>query len=155
MNSMINEVVKLLKEKHLTICSIESLTGGLFASILTSVSGVSEVFKGSIVSYANEIKQNVVGVKKETIGAYGVISEECAYEMAKYGKEKMNTDVAISFTGNAGPSVMENKEVGQVFIGIAIKDEIEVFSLKLSGNRQEIRKECINFAINTLFEKIK
>ena len=142
---MINEVVKLLKEKHLTICSIESLTGGLFASILTSVSGVSEVFKGSIVSYANEIKQNVVGVKKETIEAYGVISKECAYEMAKYGKEKMNTDVSISFTGNAGPSVMENKEVGQVFIGIAIKDDIEVFSLKLSGNRQEIFFYCHKF----------
>ena len=152
---MINEVVKLLKEKHLTICSIESLTGGLFASTLTSVSGVSEVYKGSIVSYANEIKQNVVGVKKETIDTYGVISKECAYEMVKCGKEKMNTNIAVSFTGNAGPDVMENKKVGQVYIGIVFDRDINVYELYFNGDRQEIRDQCINFAINKLFEKIK
>lgn len=151
---MINKVVNLLIEKKLSICSIESLTGGLFASTITSISGVSKIFKGSIVSYANEIKENVVGVKKETITKYGVISKECAFEMAKYGKEKMNTNIAISFTGNAGPDVMENKNVGQVYIGIIVNDDTEVLELNLTGDRENIRKECVNIAFRKLFEKI-
>ena len=67
----------------------------------------------------------------------------------------MNTNIAVSFTGNAGPDVMENKKVGQVYIGIAIDRDIKVYELYFNGDRQEIRNQCINFAINKLFEKIK
>lgn len=151
---MKNKLVELLKKHNLTLGSIESLTGGLFASTITSVSGVSSVFKGSVVTYFTEIKEKVVGVKKQTISKYGVISKECALEMATYGQELLDTDIIVSFTGNAGPSVMENKEVGKVFIGIIVKEEVEVLELNLSGNRDEIRKECVEIALNKIFEII-
>ena len=151
---MVNKVVELLKEKNLTIGSIESLTGGLFASTLTNIPGVSSIFKGSVVTYATEIKENVVGVSKDVVSQYGVVSKECAYEMALNGKKLLNTDIAISFTGNAGPSVMEGKEVGKVFIGLAYKDEVETYELTLSGDRKEIRKTCIKIGFSKIFNKI-
>ena len=151
---MINQVVELLKENNLTIGSIESLTGGLFASTLTSVPGVSSIYKGSIVTYATEIKENIVGVNKDTVARYGVVSKECAYEMALNGKKLLNTDIVISFTGNAGPSVMEGKEVGKVFIGLAYQNEVETYELSLSGNREDIRKECIKIGFIKIFNKI-
>ena len=109
---MKNKVVELLKNSNLTIGSIESLTGGLFASNLTSIPGVSKVFKGSVVSYATEVKEMVVNVSKDVVTNYGVVSKECALEMALNGKKLLGVDVCVSFTGNAGPSAMENKEVG-------------------------------------------
>jgi PncC family amidohydrolase len=151
---MKNKVVKLLKEKGMTISSIESLTGGLFASTITSVPGVSSVFKGCVVTYATEIKQNVIGVSKEVVEEFGVISKECALEMVKGGKELLNTDVVVSFTGNAGPDTMENKKVGTVFIGLLVKEEIEIVELNLLGDRNFIRNECVNIAFNKIFEKI-
>ena len=151
---MKNKVVKLLKEKGMTISSIESLTGGLFASTITSVPGVSSVFKGCVVTYATEIKQNVIGVSKEVVEEFGVISKECALEMVKGGKELLNTDVVVSFTGNAGPDTMENKKVGTVFIGLLVKEEIEIVELNLVGDRNFIRNECVNIAFNKIFEKI-
>ena len=151
---MINQVVEFLKANNLSIGSVESLTGGLFASTLTSIPGVSSIYKGSVVTYATEIKENVVGVSKNTVNCYGVVSKECAYEMALNGKKLLNTDIVISFTGNAGPSVMEGKEVGKVFIGLAYKDEVETYELTLSGNREEIRKECIKIGFIKIFNKI-
>ena len=81
------ELVNILKEKKLTIGSVESLTGGLFASSLASIPGVSSVFKGALVTYAIEIKENVCHVPCEIIDKYGVVSSECAYEMAKHGAQ--------------------------------------------------------------------
>ena len=138
----------------MTISSIESLTGGLFASTITSVPGVSSVFKGCVVTYATEIKQNVIGVSKEVVEEFGVISKECALEMVKGGKKLLNTDVVVSFTGNAGPDTMENKKVGTVFIGLLVKEEIEIVELNLVGDRNFIRNECVNIAFNKIFEKI-
>ena len=151
---MKEKLIELLKKHNLTLGSIESLTGGLFASNITSISGVSSVFKGSIVTYFTEIKEKVVGVKKETIEKHGVISKECALEMATYGKRLLDTNVIVSFTGNAGPSVMENKEVGKVFIGIIVNDDTEIYEYNLTGNRNEIRSQCVEIAINKIFEKI-
>lgn len=149
-----SQVIELLKEKSLTIGSIESLTGGLFASTITNYSGVSKVFRGSIVSYSTDVKKNVVGVSDETIQKYGVVSKECALEMAKKGQKLLETDIVVSFTGNAGPDAMENKEVGLVYIGLIYNQDLDVFELKLSGSRENIRKECVEFAFRKIFEKI-
>ena len=151
---MVKKVVDLLLEKKLTIGSVESLTGGLFASSITTIPGVSKIYKGSIVSYATEVKENVVNVDKEVISSCGVVSKECALEMAKQGKKLLNTDICISFTGNAGPSVMENKEVGKVYIGLAIKEDIEVYEFNFFGNRDLIREKCVKTAFEKIFEKI-
>lgn len=148
------KVVELLMENNITVGSIESLTGGLFASTITRIPGVSKVYKGTIVSYATEIKENLVKVDKQVINEKGVISRECALEMAKKGKELLNADLVVSFTGNAGPSSMENKEAGLVYIGLAFRSDIEVYELKFKGTRNLIRKKCVDFAFNKILEKI-
>ncbi|MBR6957947.1 MAG: nicotinamide-nucleotide amidohydrolase family protein, partial [Erysipelotrichaceae bacterium] len=96
------ELYGLLLARNYTIASCESLTGGLFTARMTEVPHVSQVLKGGICSYWNEIKENVVGVKRETIDSVGVVSKETAYEMALNVQKKFNVNVAVSFTGNAG-----------------------------------------------------
>ena len=114
-----DKLVSLLKERNLTISCAESLTGGLFASSITNVSGASNVFKGGVVSYTNEIKEKVLGVEKNVLDNEGAISYECCKQMANNVKSIFNTDIGVSFTGNAGPSANENKPVGLVYIGIS------------------------------------
>lgn len=138
------ELVQKLKEKHLTIGSIESMTGGLFASSITSIPGASKVFKGSVVSYSPLIKENVVGVNKETISKFGVVSKEVASEMAAKGKQLLDVDICVSVTGNAGPTAEPGEEgVGSVYIGIAFKDKVIVNKNVFSGSRDEIRQKTL------------
>ena len=92
------------KEKGLTLGSVESMTGGLFSAKFTEIPGSSAVFKGGIVTYSAEEKINIVGVKKETIEQFGVVSEQVAIEMAELGRKLLNVDVCVSVTGNAGPT---------------------------------------------------
>lgn len=148
------KVVNLLKEKRLTISCAESLTGGLFASSITDVSGASNVFKGGIVSYTNEIKENVLGVSSSTLENQGAISEECCFQMAQNVKNKFNTDIGISFTGNAGPTASENKPVGLVYFGVSYLNKCEVFKLNLNGDRKSIKNQCISYAINKIYDII-
>lgn len=151
---MFSQLVEKLKEKKFTISSVESLTAGLFCSYIASVPGASSVYKGSLITYASEMKTKLVDVDKEIIEQYGVVSEEVASLMAKGGKEKIETDICVSFTGNAGPSVLDNKKVGEVFIGFAINDKIIVEHEMFSGNRNEIREQVCKFACEKLLELI-
>ena len=138
------ELVNKLKEKNLTIGSVESMTGGLFASTITSVPGASKVFKGSIVSYSPLIKENVVGVNKETIDRYGVVSKEVAYEMVDKGQKLLDVDICVAVTGNAGPTAEPGEEgVGCVYYGIAFKKKIFITKKVFSGSRDEIRKKTL------------
>lgn len=139
-------------EKNLTLGSIESFTGGAFASYITKIPGASKFFKGSIVTYATEIKINVLGIPHELVDKYGVISKEIAYEMASRGKKLLNVDVCVSFTGNAGPDAMENKPVGQIYIGIADKNGVQVYDYLLKGERTEIQQQAISL-VEGIFEK--
>ncbi|MGZ9413336.1 CinA family protein [Mycoplasma sp. 480] len=128
-----------------TFASVESFTGGAFASRLVLEPGASKYFKGSLVTYQNEIKEKL-GVNTSK----GVVNSETALNMSLKGKEFFNVDFCISFTGNAGPTVMENKAVGEVYI--AINDE--VFPLLLSGNREQIINQAVDFAYEK-FLKLK
>lgn len=111
---------KILKEKKLSISTAESCTGGYIAQLLTSVPGSSSYYKGSVVSYATEVKKNLLNVSEETIEKYTVVSKEVAIEMAKGIRKKLYTDISLSTTGVAGPSKGEDgKEVGTVWIAIA------------------------------------
>ena len=116
-------VAKLLINNKLTIATAESCTGGLLAHRLTNVSGSSKYLLGGVVSYSNDIKIGKVGVKKETIIAYGAVSEQTAGEMATGIQDKFQSDIGIGITGIAGPTGgTEEKPVGLVYIGLAIKD---------------------------------
>lgn len=149
------ELVDLLKNKKYTLSCAESLTGGLFASTMTEISGVSSVFKGGVVSYWNEIKAEVLHVPYNVIEKDGVVSSKCSYYMAKNVKDLYNSSVSVSFTGNAGPDFMENKPVGLVYITIFVNDNYKIYECNFTGSRNEIRKECIQFAKEKLIELIK
>ena len=144
------ELYELLLGKGYTIASCESLTGGLFAARMTEIPHVSQVLKGGIVSYWNEIKEHVVGVKKETIDAYGVVSKQTAYEMALNVQQKFEVNVAVSFTGNAGPSTLEDKPAGLVYTCIMINGEAHPFCDLIEMPRNELRQEIINRTVNRL-----
>jgi len=149
-----NKIKELFLQNNLTLGSVESFTGGLFASEITSISGASGFFKGSVVTYATEEKTKVVGVDEEIVNKFGVVSKEVAEEMAVKGKKLLNVDFCVSFTGNAGPSAMENKQVGLIYIGIFDGQECHVIEKKLNGSRNFIRKEAINIALEYLESKI-
>lgn len=144
------EISKLFKEQGYTLGAVESFTGGLFAKNITSISGASKFFKGSLVTYASEAKNRVLGISLEDIEQYGVVSKEIAKQMAKKGKALLNVDFCVSFTGNAGPSAMEDKPVGEVYIGIATPKEVLVYPLKLKGNREEIQNLGVRNALDIL-----
>lgn len=145
------DLLDLLIKNNLTISSMESLTGGLFASCFTSISNASKAYKGSIVTYTNEIKEKA-GVKKETIDKFTAISKECVLEMAQKCKYYFNSDIAVSFSGNAGPTAIEGKEVGLVYICIIVKDNTNTFELHLNGTRNEIRNKCVDFAFDKIIK---
>lgn len=144
--TLMSELSKKLQEKQLTIGVAESLTGGMFQKELTAVPGASALFNGGIVCYTAEVKQKVVNVKKETIVQHGVVSAECAKELAENVAELMGADIGISFTGVAGPDEMEGKPVGTVYIGIKVKGEpTRVEKLKLGGSRTDIRNRSVKY----------
>ena len=141
---------KLFREKGRTLGSIESFTGGAFAKEITSISGASHFFKGALVTYATEEKNRLLGISYNDIDQYGVVSKEVAAQMASNGKKLLNVDYCVSFTGNAGPSAMEDKPVGEIHIGIAFLDTAQVFSYQLEGNRKEIQDKAISIAFELL-----
>ena len=122
-----NAVAKLLINYNMTIATAESCTGGFLAHRLTNVSGSSKYFCGGVVSYSNEVKIAKVGVKEETLIAHGAVSEQTAGEMAVGIQKKFNTDVGVGITGIAGPTGgTDEKPVGLVYIGLAIKEKLIV-----------------------------
>lgn len=139
----------LLIEKKLTLATAESLTGGMCGEYITSFSGASKYYKGGIITYSNVIKEKL-GVSEKTISEFGAVSSNTAIEMAYKAKEFFSSDIGISFTGNAGPEAMENKPVGLVYIGIAYKNDVFVYSNIFSGDRKAIREKSVAFAIHTL-----
>lgn len=154
--SLVAELVKLLKESKLTISAAESLTGGLFQQEITSIPGTSAILKGGIVCYTNEVKHKVLNVKQETIDTYGVVSEQCAKELAENVAKLTNADIGISFTGVAGPDESEGKPVGTVYIGMALKGaEAVVEKLNLGGTREANRIRTIKYGCHFLLKKLQ
>jgi len=151
------EIAKLIREyqdktgKLLTIGTVESATGGKIADRLTNVPGSSDYFKGSIVSYTNEVKMGVVGVKKETIENYGAVSEQTAVEMAQGGRRLLGVDVCISDTGIAGPSGgSPEKPVGLFYIGLAAEHESLSQKHIFFGNREENKQSAAEAVLKML-----
>ena len=149
---MINKVCQYLIDNNITISSVESLTGGLFASTITEVPGISKVFQGGLVTYTNDIKENVLGVKKSTLETYGAVSKECVREMLLQGYNVFVTDIVVALSGNAGPSASEGKPVGLVYIGYMINGELHIHEHNFTGTREEIRKQCIFTVFANLYE---
>lgn len=119
-DSLEKQIGTILRKKGVTMATAESCTGGEIAHLITSIAGSSAYFKGSVVSYANEVKVNVLGVKSADIEQHGVVSEAVVLQMAEGVKKLMQTDYALSTSGIAGPDGgTPEKPVGTVWIGIA------------------------------------
>lgn len=146
---------RLLTEKKQTLCTAESCTGGYIAHRITSVPGSSAYYIGSVVSYANAVKINELGVHQMDINEFGAVSEQVVYNMAKHAKNKFQTDYAIATTGIAGPTGgTEEKPVGTVWVGIASPKGIKTKKLHLSEHRERnIHMSCI-YALNMLRKEI-
>jgi nicotinamide-nucleotide amidase len=130
---------KILTRKNKTISTAESCTGGSIAQLLSSVPGASNYFKGSVVAYSTEVKQNVLGISKNLIDKYSVVSAEVANAMALSVKELLKTDYAIATTGNAGPSKGEAEaSVGTVFIALATPNGVIVEEFDFGQPREKV-----------------
>ncbi len=130
----------LLLENNITIATAESCTGGLISEMLTDVPGISKVFMGGAVTYSNEAKMEYLGVKEQTLKAYGAVSRETAAEMAEGIRKRLKTDIGISVTGIAGPGGgTDEKPVGLVYVGLSSDGGTITKELRLSGNRKKIR----------------
>ena len=148
-------LLDLLREKKLHISTAESCTGGMIATSLTAISGSSDVVNGGIVSYTNEIKHNVLGVKNETLEKYSAVSEECTREMAEGAARLLNTEVAVSVSGYAGPTGgTTEKPVGTVCFGFYVQGKTSSTTKHFIGDRANVRREAVLFAITTLLEKL-
>ena len=148
-------LAELLLERKLTIAAAESCTAGMFCSMLAEVSGISEALKEGVVTYSNEAKEKYLGVSHETLAEFGAVSPETAREMAVGIRERSGADIGVSITGIAGPGGgTEEKPVGLVYVGVAMKDAVIVKDLHLFGTRQKIRYASVLYAMNEVRQRL-
>lgn len=153
MTAKASEVIAKLQGK--TLVTAESLTGGMIGSVLTSVPGASAVYKGGVVSYVNEVKQEILGVPGDILGQYGAVSMWTAGYMASGVRKLLNADVAVSVTGLAGPGGDEfGHKVGTVFVGFDSQVESVVKEYHFSGSREEVRQQTVNAALELILENV-
>ncbi len=149
-----SQVGKFLKSKELTICTAESMTGGKIASTLVSVPGSSAYFKGGFIVYTSQLKEQLLDVPMSLIEENTVVSKEVAELMAINARKKVNTDLAISITGNAGPTTDHNdKDVGLVYIGIADENGAEVHEYNFGKPREKVINKTVNKALELILRK--
>ena len=141
---------------YLTIGTVESATGGRVADKITNVAGSSDYYKGSIISYSNDLKMSDVGVKPETLKLSGAVSPETAREMAIGGRRVLDVDICLSTTGIAGPGgATQDKPIGLFYMGVATPDEVSVEKFVFSGNRIEIKHKAAEKALELLGGRLR
>lgn len=153
----VDHILERLIAGKLTVSTSESCTGGMIASTIVDFPGASNCFNEGYVTYSNEAKIKNLGVKDETLEAYGAVSEQTAKEMAVGVRKKAKADFGLSSTGIAGPGGgSPSKPVGLVYIGCAYSDsKVKVKELHLSGNRTEVRTQATQLCLQLLDECMK
>jgi len=148
----LNEVVgKLLLDKKMTIGTVESCTGGALAASIVSISGSSNYFQGSFLTYSNELKNKIVGVKQADLLKFGAVSETVVIQMAENGREKLGVDFCISTSGIAGPEGGSDEiPVGTIWIGIASKEGSFAVKYNFGNNRERNVQMTVLSALNLL-----
>ena len=151
------ELQKILFDNKKTITTAESCTGGLIASMITKISGSSNIFNGAIISYSNEIKNQELKVKNETLKNYGAVSIEVVNEMLDGVIKKFNANFAIAVSGIAGPTgATKNKPVGTVVIGICDdKCHKMVDIYKFKGTREEVQIQAAKTSLKEILKFVK
>lgn len=161
-NEKASELVEAAKSAGITFGFAESLTGGMISSSVVNISGASAAFKGSVVSYTNEVKESVLGVPAEIIETYNEVSGECAKAMAEGGASVLGADLVISVTGIAGPTGdLPGKPVGTVYMGYcytepgSCKKISDALRLNFSGDRNTIRTDTVFAALEQAVKLIQ
>lgn len=161
---MIEDVVKILKERGATLAVAESCTGGRIASAFTARAGASGYFLGGVVAYSNDVKVDVLGVDREVLERHGAVSREVAGQMVAGALRVLGADYAIATTGIAGPGGgSAEKPVGTVWIAVARLENdgrggagevVETKLFRFDGSREEIMESAVNAAIELLTENL-
>ena len=148
-------LVKELTKRHASITTAESCTGGLVSGRIVNVGGASSVFNQSFVTYSNEAKRDLLGVKQETLDSVGAVSRETAEQMARGAAKAANAEVALSVTGIAGPDGgTPEKPVGLVYVGCYVKGHVRVEEFHFTGNRDKNREFAVARALTLLREEL-
>ena len=148
------KLVKLLKKKNLTVTTAESCTGGMIASAIVSVAGASACFKEGYITYSNEAKKKLLGVREDTLKQYTVVSAQVAQEMAAGAAAAAQSSLAVSVTGVAGRDPDEGNPVGLVYIGCYLNGKTTVKECRFTGNRMENRLHTVKTALEILKERL-
>jgi nicotinamide-nucleotide amidase len=147
---------EILKATGKTLSTAESCTGGMISSLITSVPGSSEYFLGSVTSYANSVKENVLGVPSKIIEKYGAVSSECVSAMAEGVRRLTGSDYSVATSGIAGPGGgSDQKPVGTVWIGVSSHMGTETFSLRFNSDRKRNIERFSSSALHILLKRIK
>ncbi len=154
-DTMESVVGKLLKEKNKTLAVAESCSGGLIAHKITTVPGSSDYFLGGVVAYSNDLKEQFLGVERETLAQHGAVSGQTARAMAEGIRETTGADIAVSVTGIAGPSGgSDEKPVGTVYFGLAAEDKSFDFCHLFSGERWQVQEKTAQKALDYIRRKL-
>lgn len=154
--AVVSIIAEKLKARRETFCTAESCTGGQIAKTVTDVPGVSAVFPGGVVSYANEIKEKLLCVNHKTLADFGAVSEQTAREMALGAINALGADYSVAVTGIAGPDGgSKEKPVGLVYIACADKNSrVKVKKNLFYGSREDVRNQTVGTALTMLSEFI-
>ena len=151
----LKDIQNIAKKKKLIISTAESCTGGLIAKYLTDTAGASSVYDSSIITYSNQSKISLLGVKSETIEKYGAVSEEVVNEMCRGLLMRNEANLGISISGIMGPcSDNTDKKIGAIWTCFMYKDSTKTYHLQLNGSRSENREEAAKNVILNLYEFI-
>ena len=151
------ELQTLLRANNQTITTAESCTGGLIASMITKISGSSDIFNGSIVTYSNKIKNQELNVKNETLEQFGAVSVEVVNEMLNGVISKFDANFAIAISGIAGPNGgTKNKPVGTVVIGISDSNNHKIVNIyNFKGSREDIQIQAAKVALREIYKFVQ
>lgn len=152
---LVRKVHLYFKKAGLTLCLAESCTGGLISHLLTEMPGASVFLDSAVVSYSTESKIKLLGVSKALIKRYGAVSEETARAMAGSLRKQRRTDVSLSTTGNIGPSALENRQAGLVYMAVASAKETISMKRVFEGDREAIKHQAAMAAIGLLNKAVK
>lgn len=148
------EAITALKDRGLTVCTCESLTGGLICATLVDVPGASKVVRGGLITYQTDTKPLLAGVDAALIEAKGVVSAEVAAAMAEGARKRLQADIAVSATGMASPGEPDEPPAGTVFVGVASEKGTRAIPLTLTGTRAEIRQKTVETAIEAIIAEL-
>ena len=154
MLDLAREAITALKDRGLTVCTCESLTGGLICATLVDVPGASKVVRGGLITYQTDTKPLLAGVDAALIEEKGVVSAEVAVALAEGARNRLQADIAVSATGMASPGEPDEPPAGTVFVGVASEKGVRTIPLSLTGSRAEIRQATVKAAIEAIIAEL-